>query len=137
MGNQIDGQLGTACTIAFGAAYQFTSRRAGELSNFLDMSDDLLAEPLQIRDGASCATRAGPRRRIRRRQTRPLPHRPLTHASPVSKSGSLWQFRASPRRTVRRSRTSDPAARSSSAGRTCRPFPSCWFSDNDLYGQTR
>ncbi len=51
MGNQIDGQLGTACAVAFGAAYQLTSRRAGELSNFLDMSDDLLAEPLQIRDG--------------------------------------------------------------------------------------
>jgi len=51
MGNQIDGQVGTACTVAFGAAYQLTSRRAGELSNFLDMSDDLLTEPLQIRDG--------------------------------------------------------------------------------------
>ena len=51
LGNQIDGQLGTACAVNFGAAYQLTSRRAGELSNFLDMSDDLLAEPLQIRDG--------------------------------------------------------------------------------------
>src|SRR5262249_157678 len=51
MGNQIDGQVGTACTVAFGAAYQRTSRRAGELSNFLDMSDDLLTEPLQVRDG--------------------------------------------------------------------------------------
>jgi L-alanine-DL-glutamate epimerase-like enolase superfamily enzyme len=52
MGNQIDGQLGSACTVAFGAAYELTSRRAGELSNFLDMSDDLLTEPLQIRDGS-------------------------------------------------------------------------------------
>jgi L-Ala-D/L-Glu epimerase len=51
MGNQIDGQVGTACAVAFGAAYQLTSRRAGELSNFLDMSDDLLTEPLQVRDG--------------------------------------------------------------------------------------
>jgi L-alanine-DL-glutamate epimerase-like enolase superfamily enzyme len=51
MGNQIDGQLGTACTAIFGAAYRLTSRRACELSNFLDMSDDLLTEPLQIRDG--------------------------------------------------------------------------------------
>ena len=51
MGNQIDGQLGTACAVAFGAAHQLTSRRAGELSNFLDMSDDLLAQPLRIRDG--------------------------------------------------------------------------------------
>jgi len=51
MGNQIDGQVGTACTIAFGAAFRLTSQRAGELSNFLDMSDDLLTEPLEIRDG--------------------------------------------------------------------------------------
>lgn len=51
MGNQIDGQLGTACAVSFGAAYELTSRRAGELSNFLDMSDDLLAVPLCIRDG--------------------------------------------------------------------------------------
>lgn len=51
MGNQIDGQLGSACTVAFGAAFEATSRRAGELSNFLDVADDLLAEPLQIRDG--------------------------------------------------------------------------------------
>jgi L-alanine-DL-glutamate epimerase-like enolase superfamily enzyme len=51
LGNQIDGQLGSLCSLAFGAAFEATSRRAGELSNFLDMSDDLLAEPLQIRDG--------------------------------------------------------------------------------------
>jgi L-Ala-D/L-Glu epimerase len=51
LGNQIDGQLGSLCSLAFGAAFEATSRRAGELSNFLDMSDDLLAEPLQIRHG--------------------------------------------------------------------------------------
>lgn len=51
MGNQIDGQIGTACTVAFGAAFASTTRRAGELSNFLDMSDDLLAQPLQINGG--------------------------------------------------------------------------------------
>lgn len=51
MGNQIDGQLGSICTASFGAAFELTSRRAGELSNFLDMSDDLLTEPLEIRDG--------------------------------------------------------------------------------------
>lgn len=55
MGNQIDGQLGSACTVAFGAAFELTSRRAGELSNFLDMADDLLTEPLEIRDGALVA----------------------------------------------------------------------------------
>ncbi|ATY13187.1 enolase [Amycolatopsis sp. AA4] len=51
MGNQIDGQLGSLCTVAFGSAYELTSRRPGELSNFLDMTDDLLAEPLRIADG--------------------------------------------------------------------------------------
>lgn len=51
MGNQIDGQLGSMCTVAFGSAYRLTARRAGELSNFLDMSDDLLTEPLRIHGG--------------------------------------------------------------------------------------
>jgi L-alanine-DL-glutamate epimerase-like enolase superfamily enzyme len=51
IGNQIDGQIGSVCNAAFGAAYEATSRRAGELSNFLDMRDDLLTEPLVIEDG--------------------------------------------------------------------------------------
>jgi len=51
IGNQIDSQIGSLCAAAFGAAFALTSRRAGELSNFLDMSDDLLAEPLAIDDG--------------------------------------------------------------------------------------
>lgn len=51
IGNQVDGQIGSLCGAAFGAAFELSSRRAAELSNFLDMSDDLLAEPLQIRDG--------------------------------------------------------------------------------------
>lgn len=51
MGNQIDTQLGTSATLAFGAAHRLTSRRAAELSNFLDMADDLIAEPLQITNG--------------------------------------------------------------------------------------
>ncbi|MCW0215917.1 MAG: enolase [Pseudonocardia sp.] len=59
MGNQIDGQVGTACSVAFGAAHRHSSRRAGELSNFLDMSDDLLTEPLEI-SGGELAVRPGP-----------------------------------------------------------------------------
>jgi len=51
MGNQIDTQVGSLATVTFGAAFEATSRRAGELSNFLDMADDLLADPLRIRDG--------------------------------------------------------------------------------------
>lgn len=52
MGNQIDGQIGTLCTVAFGAAHRSASLHAGELSNFLDMTDDLLTEPLTIASGA-------------------------------------------------------------------------------------
>ena len=59
MGNQIDGQIGTACTVAFGAAHRHSARRAGELSNYLDMSDDLLTEPLVI-SGGELAVRPGP-----------------------------------------------------------------------------
>ncbi len=59
MGNQIDGQIGTACAVTFGAAHRSSSRRAGELSNFLDMSDDLLTEPLEI-SGGELAVRPGP-----------------------------------------------------------------------------
>lgn len=59
MGNQIDGQLGSLCSVAFGSAFELTSRRAGELSNFLDMTDDLLADPLQIHGGQLVA-RSGP-----------------------------------------------------------------------------
>jgi len=51
MGNQIDTQVGSLATVTFGAAHEATSRRAGELSNFLDMRDDLLAEPIGIADG--------------------------------------------------------------------------------------
>jgi L-alanine-DL-glutamate epimerase-like enolase superfamily enzyme len=59
MGNQIDSQLGTLCNVAFGAAYQATARRAGELSNFLDLTDDLLTEPLAISNG-TLRVRQGP-----------------------------------------------------------------------------
>lgn len=52
MGNQVDSQLGSVCTAAFGAAHELTSRRAAEVSNYLDMSDDLLTDPLLIEDGA-------------------------------------------------------------------------------------
>ncbi|MGO2051903.1 enolase C-terminal domain-like protein [Glutamicibacter sp. 287] len=51
MGNQIDTQVGSLATVTFGAAHQATTRKAGELSNFLDMTDDLLADPLVITDG--------------------------------------------------------------------------------------
>lgn len=51
MGNQIDTQIGSLATVTFGAAHEATTRTAGELSNFLDMSDDLVAEPIRISGG--------------------------------------------------------------------------------------
>ena len=49
--NQIDTRVGTIASVAFGAAFAHTSKRAGELSNYLDMADDLPAEHLHIEDG--------------------------------------------------------------------------------------
>jgi L-alanine-DL-glutamate epimerase-like enolase superfamily enzyme len=51
IGNQIDTQVGTAASVTFGAAFAHTAKRAAELSNYLDMADDLLAEPLAITAG--------------------------------------------------------------------------------------
>lgn len=51
IGSQIDGQVGTACSLAFGASQRTTSQHAAELSNYLDMTDDLLTEPLVVTDG--------------------------------------------------------------------------------------
>ncbi len=59
VGNQIDTQLGSLCAAAFGAAHAYTARRPAELSNFLDMSDDLLAESLVI-EGGELRVRQGP-----------------------------------------------------------------------------
>lgn len=51
MGNQIDSMLGSVATITFGAAFKHSSRRAGELSNFMEFGDFLNAEPLEVVDG--------------------------------------------------------------------------------------
>lgn len=51
IGNQIDTQVGTVASVVFGAAFAHTAKRAAELSNYLDMTDDLLARPLAITSG--------------------------------------------------------------------------------------
>jgi L-alanine-DL-glutamate epimerase-like enolase superfamily enzyme len=51
IGNQIDTQLGTAASLAFGAANKATTKKAAELSNYLDMADDLVVNPLKISNG--------------------------------------------------------------------------------------
>jgi len=59
IGNQIDAHIGTVCSLAFGASQQSTSRHAAELSNYLDLADTLLTEPLVIANGEMAVT-AGP-----------------------------------------------------------------------------
>ncbi|GAP54772.1 chloromuconate cycloisomerase [Arthrobacter sp. Hiyo6] len=51
IGNQIDAHVGTVCSLVFGASQKITARSAAELSNYLDMADDLLEEPLLIENG--------------------------------------------------------------------------------------
>lgn len=55
MGNQIDSQIGSTATVAFGAAFEHSSRHAAELSNWLDMADTLAARPMEIVDGTIAA----------------------------------------------------------------------------------
>jgi L-alanine-DL-glutamate epimerase-like enolase superfamily enzyme len=52
IGNQIDAHVGTVCSLVFGASQKITARSAAELSNYLDMADDLLEEPLLIENGS-------------------------------------------------------------------------------------
>ena len=59
VGNQIDTQVASLSAAAFAAAHSLTARRPAELSNFLDMTDDLLAEPLLIEEG-QLRVRQGP-----------------------------------------------------------------------------
>lgn len=51
MGSQMDGQIGTLSSLAFGGAFRSTSQRAGEYDYFLMLTDDLVTEPLTISDG--------------------------------------------------------------------------------------
>jgi L-alanine-DL-glutamate epimerase-like enolase superfamily enzyme len=51
IGNQIDAHLGTVCSLVFGASQEITARSAAELSNYLDLADGLLENPLVIKDG--------------------------------------------------------------------------------------
>jgi len=58
MGNQIDSMLGSVATVIFGAAFKHSSRRAAELSNFLEFADFLITEPLVIQNGQISAPTA-------------------------------------------------------------------------------
>jgi L-alanine-DL-glutamate epimerase-like enolase superfamily enzyme len=55
VGSQYEGGAGALATLAFAAAFAATARRPAELANVLDLADDLLAEPIEIRAGRVAA----------------------------------------------------------------------------------
>ncbi len=58
VGNQIDGMLGTVASIALGAGLRALARHPVEVTNFLLMTDDVLAEPPVVADGRAAARQA-------------------------------------------------------------------------------
>ena len=51
VGSQYEGGVGALATVAFASAFAGTAHRPAEATNFLDLADDLLAEPPVISDG--------------------------------------------------------------------------------------
>jgi L-alanine-DL-glutamate epimerase-like enolase superfamily enzyme len=51
IGTQGETGLGTLTSLAYAAAHESTSRNPTELSTFYDLKDDLLVEPLEVKDG--------------------------------------------------------------------------------------
>ena len=58
IGSQYEGALGTIATIAFAAAFAATAGRPAEITNFLDLGDDLVVSAPEIRDGRATASAA-------------------------------------------------------------------------------
>ncbi len=55
VGNQIDGMLGTVASVALGCGLRALARHPVEVTNYLLMADDVLAEPPVIVDGRLAA----------------------------------------------------------------------------------
>jgi L-Ala-D/L-Glu epimerase len=51
VGSQYEGALGATATVSFAAAFAATAGQPAEVTNFLDLSDDLIVSPPQIADG--------------------------------------------------------------------------------------
>jgi L-Ala-D/L-Glu epimerase len=51
VGSQYEGAIGAIATIVFAAAFAATARRPAEVTNFLDLADDLVVTAPGIRDG--------------------------------------------------------------------------------------
>ena len=51
IGSQYEGAIGSTATIAFAAAFAATAGQPAEMTNFVDLADDLVVQPPEIRDG--------------------------------------------------------------------------------------
>jgi L-Ala-D/L-Glu epimerase len=51
VGSQYEGAIGSTATIAFAAAFAATAGQPAEMTNFIDLADDLVVRPPEIRDG--------------------------------------------------------------------------------------
>jgi L-alanine-DL-glutamate epimerase-like enolase superfamily enzyme len=51
MGSQYEGAMGAMATLAFAAAFAATAGQPAEITNFLDLADDLVVTAPEIRDG--------------------------------------------------------------------------------------
>ena len=58
MGSQYEGAIGVMATIAFAAAFATTAGQPAEITNFLDLHDDLVVAPPEIRDGRAAVPTA-------------------------------------------------------------------------------
>ena len=58
VGSQYEGAIGAMATIAFAAAFAATAGRPAEITNFLDLADDLVVTAPEIRDGRVAAPTA-------------------------------------------------------------------------------
>jgi L-Ala-D/L-Glu epimerase len=58
VGSQYEGAIGATATIAFAAAFAATAGQPAEIANFLDLADDLVVCPPDIRDGRAAAPNA-------------------------------------------------------------------------------
>jgi L-alanine-DL-glutamate epimerase-like enolase superfamily enzyme len=58
VGSQYEGAIGAMATIAFAAAFAATAGRPAEITNFLDLADDLVVTAPEIRDGRVAAATA-------------------------------------------------------------------------------
>jgi L-alanine-DL-glutamate epimerase-like enolase superfamily enzyme len=58
MGSQYEGALGATATIAFAAAFAATAGQPAEITNFLDLADDLLVAGPEIRAGRAAVPAA-------------------------------------------------------------------------------